>query len=121
MSDDKKIPAGTTPAPGMADKPLGPERPPVEQKPTKPAPAKRTVKRGGTLRQRFDSLVQPQIVSTAELPEWAELIRATGDEALIAAFGLDRIIPAGLITADEAVDLVRVHEHVADLADQIKP
>lgn len=86
-----------------------------------PAATKRTPKRTGTLRQRFDTLVQPQLVAVDELPDALREVLTTGSPALREALGLSAVIPAGLLTDSEAVNLVTVHEAVADLAEQIKP
>lgn len=107
MSDHKN----DTPAPGA----------PAPQ-PVKPAATKRpAARRGGSLAARFDSLVEPKLVDVSELPDPLREVLTSGDGDLRAAFGLDRVIPAGLISDADSVDLRRVHAALGDLAEQIKP
>lgn len=100
-----------------------PAAPAAQAKPAAPAPAKRARRTGGTLASRYESLIQPQLVPTGDLPDALGTIRtaleAAGESDLSAElFGKE--VPAGILGPQPLLDLNKVAEALGELIAEVK-
>ena len=95
---------------------------PAAATPAAPAPAKRA-RRTGSLAQRYESLVTPQLVGVDDLPEALGTIRealTAAGEAELAEEIFGRAVPAGILGPTELLDLNRAAESLTALVSEVK-